>query len=155
MVLSVFFDLDKAYDSTWRLGILYNLYSLGLMAQLPLFLQNFDKQPFGSTVAPPYLDTLSLMTGVQQGSVLSVTHFVLDFNDNVVDIPILLGTLFMLMTLLHISQEASSPTWNASFSCTLISHPVVTELFFIFRRYNKGRSFLLTRETQGTVCFFP
>ena len=37
-VLGVFFDLEKAYDTTWRKGIISKLHALGLRGQLPLFL---------------------------------------------------------------------------------------------------------------------
>ena len=40
MVLAVFFDLEKAHDSTWRAMVLQSLHSLGLRGQLPLFLQS-------------------------------------------------------------------------------------------------------------------
>ncbi len=37
-VISVFFDLEKAYDTTWRYGTLKALHSAGLRGKLPLFL---------------------------------------------------------------------------------------------------------------------
>ena len=40
-VVSVFFDLEKAYDTTWRSGILKDLHDLGLKGRLPLFIQSF------------------------------------------------------------------------------------------------------------------
>ena len=39
MVLGVFFDLEKAYDTTWRVGILNQLHRLGFRGQLPTFLK--------------------------------------------------------------------------------------------------------------------
>src|SRR5678815_5971642 len=38
LTLAVFFDMEKAYDYTWRVGVLRNLHSLA-RGQLPLFLQ--------------------------------------------------------------------------------------------------------------------
>ena len=40
-VVSVFFDLEKAYDTTWKYGIMKNLHEMDLRARLPLFIQNF------------------------------------------------------------------------------------------------------------------
>ena len=40
-VVSVFFDLEKAYDTTWKYGIMRDLYNLGLRGRLPFFIQNF------------------------------------------------------------------------------------------------------------------
>ena len=39
--ISVFFDLQKAYDTTWRYGILKSLYQLGLRGCMPVFIRNF------------------------------------------------------------------------------------------------------------------
>ena len=38
-VVSVFFDLEKAYDTTWKYGIMKDLHDMDL--PLPLFIQNF------------------------------------------------------------------------------------------------------------------
>ena len=40
-VVAVFFDLEKAYDTTWKHGIMKDLHKLGLKGQLPLFIQIF------------------------------------------------------------------------------------------------------------------
>jgi hypothetical protein len=40
-LVAVFFDLEKAYDTTWRYGILRTLHRWNLRGQLPLFLSNF------------------------------------------------------------------------------------------------------------------
>ena len=40
-VVAVFFDLEKAYDTTWKYGIMKDLHKLGLKGRLPLFIQNF------------------------------------------------------------------------------------------------------------------
>lgn len=38
---AIFFDLIKAYNTTWRYGIMKDLKSLGLKARLPQFINNF------------------------------------------------------------------------------------------------------------------
>ena len=39
-LVAVFFDLQKAYDTTWKYGILQDLYSMGLRGNLPIFICN-------------------------------------------------------------------------------------------------------------------
>ena len=39
-VLAVFFDMQKAYDTKWRRGILHKLLSLNFRGHLPLFIRN-------------------------------------------------------------------------------------------------------------------
>ena len=38
--MAVFFDFEKAYDTTWRYGILKDSHDLGLKGRLPLFIQS-------------------------------------------------------------------------------------------------------------------
>jgi Reverse transcriptase (RNA-dependent DNA polymerase) len=40
-VVSVFFDLEKAYDITWKGGILRGLHKAGLRGRLPVFIAGF------------------------------------------------------------------------------------------------------------------
>ncbi|GFO28672.1 RNA-directed DNA polymerase from mobile element jockey [Plakobranchus ocellatus] len=42
-VLAVFFDLEKAYDTTWRYRILKNLFDLDFRGRLPMIISNFLK----------------------------------------------------------------------------------------------------------------
>ena len=37
-VLTIFFDLEKAYDTTWKHGILADLWDLGFRGHLPRFI---------------------------------------------------------------------------------------------------------------------
>ena len=41
--ITVFFDLEKAYDTAWRYGILRVLHDIGLRGELPLFIKAFLK----------------------------------------------------------------------------------------------------------------
>ena len=38
---AVFFDLQKAYDTTWKHGIQQDLHDMGLRGNLPIFIGNF------------------------------------------------------------------------------------------------------------------
>ena len=40
-VVAVFFYLEKAYDTTWRYGILKDIHKIGLRGRLPTFIENF------------------------------------------------------------------------------------------------------------------
>ena len=40
-VVAVFFDLEKAYDTTWRYGILKDLHNFGMKERLPNFIKSF------------------------------------------------------------------------------------------------------------------
>ena len=40
-VVAVFFDFEKAYDTTWRYGIMKDIHKLGLRGRLPTFIESF------------------------------------------------------------------------------------------------------------------
>ena len=40
-LVAVFFDLQKADDTTWKYGILQDQHSMGLRGNLPIFIGNF------------------------------------------------------------------------------------------------------------------
>ncbi len=75
-IISVFFDLEKAYDTTWRYEIPKALHSAGLRGKLPLFLKSFLRhRSFRVMVGATLSHSLSQEKGVPQCSVLSVTRF--------------------------------------------------------------------------------
>ena len=81
-VVAVFFDLEKAYDTTWRYGILRDLHELGLKGRLPVFIKSFlaDRRMqvrVGSTLS----DKFEQAQGVPQGSILSTTLFNIRINN--------------------------------------------------------------------------
>ena len=39
-VVSISFDLEKAYDTTWKYGIMKDLYDMDLRGRVPLSIQN-------------------------------------------------------------------------------------------------------------------
>ena len=45
-LVAVFFDLQKAYDTTWKYGILQDLHGMGLRGNLPIFIGNFYPTEF-------------------------------------------------------------------------------------------------------------
>ena len=87
-LVSVFFDLEKAYDMTWRHGILQDLHNIGLRGLLPLFIQQFlVERKFLVKMHGLYSDVYTQTNGVPQGSILSVTLFSLKINNIVSCIP--------------------------------------------------------------------
>ena len=79
--VGVFFDLEKAYDTTWRQGILNELCELGFKGNMLRFLKNFLANRFikvkvGNKTSNPFKQE----EGVPQGSILSVTLFSIAIN---------------------------------------------------------------------------
>ncbi|GBN62166.1 putative RNA-directed DNA polymerase from transposon X-element [Araneus ventricosus] len=82
-LVSIFVDIEKAYDQTWLFGIHRTLFEFGFRGQLSLFIKNFlshrvFKVRIGSTLSDPFVQ----LEGVPQGSVLSVTLFYHPFFPN-------------------------------------------------------------------------
>ena len=79
--MAIFFDLEKAYDTTWKHGIKQDLHDSGLRGRLPVFIENFLRdRKFKVRFGSEYSDSFDQEMGVQQGSLLSVTLFALKIN---------------------------------------------------------------------------
>ena len=80
-VVSIFFDLEKAYDTTWKYGILKDLHEAGLRGRMPIFISNFlENRNFRVRLGSTFSDPFDQEMGVPQGSILSVTLFSLKIN---------------------------------------------------------------------------
>lgn len=80
--LAVFFDLEGAYDRTWRYGILRQLHTWGVEGHLPLFIEAFLQQRrFRVRVQDKLSSVHPLDIGIPQGSTLSVTLFAIAVNN--------------------------------------------------------------------------
>ena len=80
-VVAVFFDLEKAYDTTWKYGILRDLHELGVKGRLANFLESFlAERSIQVRVGSTLSDTFRLSQGVPQGSILSTTLFNIKIN---------------------------------------------------------------------------
>lgn len=87
-VVSVFFDLEKAYDTTWKYGIMRDLSNAGLKGRMPVFISNFlANRNFRVRMGSYLSDAFEQEMGVPQGSILSVTLFILKINNIVRCIP--------------------------------------------------------------------
>ena len=79
--ISVFFDIEKAYDMTWRWGIMKDLQDHGLRGKLPKYNKEFLKnQNFAVRIQNYLSDRVEQTNGVPQRSVLAVTLFVIRIN---------------------------------------------------------------------------
>jgi len=80
----MFFYLEKAYDTTWKYGILKDLYNAGLRGNMPKLIskcltgRNFSVR-VGNTLSYPYHQ----QEGVPQGNILPVILFSTNI-DNIV-----------------------------------------------------------------------
>ena len=83
-LVAVFFDLEKAYDTTCKYGIMNDLHDIGLKGRLPVFVQNFlSNREFKVRVGSTLSEAHNQEQGVPQVSILSVTLFSLKINNNV------------------------------------------------------------------------
>ena len=80
-VVGVFFDLEKAHDTTWKYGILLDLFKVGLRGYLLMFISHFlENRLFRVRVGSTLSDQFNQEAGVSQGSILSVAVFNLKIN---------------------------------------------------------------------------
>ena len=80
-VVTMLFDLEKAYDTTWRYSILRNLQDLGIRGRLVTLIESFLADRWiqvrvGSTLSEQF----DQAQGVPQGSILSTTLFNIKMN---------------------------------------------------------------------------
>ena len=74
--LSIFFDLEKAYNTTWKHGILADLWDLGFKGHLPMFIQSFlCGCSFRVRVGSALSELHKQKMGVPQGSIQSPALF--------------------------------------------------------------------------------
>ena len=79
---AIFFDIQGAYDTTWRHGILMKAHRCDFRGRMGHFIQNFlQDRSFRVRVGGYLSDTFVQHDGIPQGSVLSVDLFSLAIND--------------------------------------------------------------------------
>jgi len=75
------FTLEKAYDTTWKHGIMKDLSDAGIRGRLPMFIQGFlQNRQFQVRLGSHMSNVFKQEMGVPQGSILSVTLFALKIN---------------------------------------------------------------------------
>ena len=80
--VGLFFDLEKAYETTWQYGIIRDLHRIGLRGRLPVFVSEYlgDRRirvRIGNTLSDEFYPG----EGVPTGGVLAVTCFGLKINE--------------------------------------------------------------------------
>ena len=84
----LYFDLEKAYDMTWRYGIMRDLRGIGLRVYMPKFIEHFLKnKTFKVRLQNICSNTHQQHNRVLLGSVLSVKLFALKINSIIKCIP--------------------------------------------------------------------
>ena len=79
--ISIFLDLEKAYDTVWKQVILNQLEKHKIKGHLAFYIQNFLQQrTIKVKVGNSYSEKLILDLGVPQGSSISVTLFLIAIN---------------------------------------------------------------------------
>ena len=79
--VAVFFDLEKAYETTWKYGIMKDLHRIGLKGRLPTFIgQYLEDRQFQVRIGSVLSNLFENEEGVPQGGVLSVTLFGIKIN---------------------------------------------------------------------------
>lgn len=98
-ITAVMFDIEKAFDMTWRFGILQQLHAWGLRGTLPIFLKHFlNNRVFEVQVGRSKSSLRHLENGVPQGSVLSTSLFTISINF------LLIGTPEPLRAILYVDD---------------------------------------------------
>jgi len=88
-LIAIFFDLQKAYDTAWRHGVLRKLWQYGMRGNLLHFMSNFLNDRYIRVRVNRATSTLRPTTeGVPQGSVLSCTCFLIAINDIAEKLPV-------------------------------------------------------------------
>ena len=86
--IALFFDLAKAYDMTWKHGILKNLHESQLRGHILAFIRNFWlNQNIRVKVENTHSEEHRVDEGVPLGSVLSCTSFALDIDGCLSNLP--------------------------------------------------------------------
>lgn len=81
-LVAIFFDIERAFDMTWRYGIMRKIHSWGFRGNLPKFLSDFMHNRIFRVRLGDTLSTVRpLENGIPQGSILSVTLFLIAIND--------------------------------------------------------------------------
>ena len=79
--MSVIFDLEKAYDTSWKYGIMKDLHDLDLRGRLPPLIINFlSERKFRVRVGTSLSDFYDQEMRVPQGIILSVIIFIFKIN---------------------------------------------------------------------------
>jgi len=81
-MVAIYFDLEKAYDTSWKYRIMKDLYNAGLRGRMPIFISKYlTGRKVSVRVGVTLSDLYDQEEGVPQGSILSVTLFNIKINN--------------------------------------------------------------------------
>lgn len=143
-LLCVFIDLKKAYDMAWRYNITQTLSSWGFRGNILSFVGNFlDNRIIRVKANNQMSEEREIFNGIPQGSVLSVTLFLIAINNILKDVkkPVK-GTLFADDVMLYV--QGKNTTSMGNFMQTAIKS---------LENWSKQTGFLLSSEKTSCVCF--
>ena len=118
--ICVSFDMMKAYDTTWRFGILRCLNEMGIRGKLPTYIQNFlSSRTFKTKIGTASSADHRLEQGVPQGSVLSCTLFSIAINGILQAIPHTIQASLYVDDLLIYGTGPYLPTLERRMQCAI------------------------------------
>ena len=154
---AVFFDIEAAYDTVLRHGILLKLHNYGVRGRMGAFLQSFlSHRHFRVRVGGHLSNSFPQENGIPQGGVLSVALFAVMINDIGDELPTAVGR-----SLLMTSPSGTRPPVPASCpdSCSFPCHALkggVRRTASAFRRLKPSPStsvdVAVLNPTWGSVC---
>ena len=81
-MVAIYFDLEKAYDTSWKYRIMKDLYNAGLRGRMPIYISKYlTWRKVSVRVGVTLSDLYDQEEGVPQGSILSVTLFNIKINN--------------------------------------------------------------------------
>ena len=112
----LFFDLEKAYETTWQYGIIRDLHRIGLRGRLPVFVSEYlrgrrIRVRIGTTLSDEFYPE----EGVPTGGVLAVTCFGLKINELPTCIAKDIFKALWEMSTIQIWNHWSTPTFRSWF----------------------------------------
>ena len=85
---AIFFDLEKAYDTTWKYGVMKVLHELGIKGRLPQFIEGFlSHRKFRVRVDTTFSSVKNQEEDEPQGNILAVTLFNIKINNVCKELP--------------------------------------------------------------------
>ena len=110
-VVAVFFDIEKAYDTSWKHHIVCTLQQTGCVGNLPRFIVGFLKDrvlkvKIGTVLSDPFPQ----QQGVPQGSVLSCSLFALAINGVIESLPANVESSLYVDDLVIFTKSSHLPT---------------------------------------------
>ena len=137
VTVAVMIDLEGAFDTVWRNGVLYKLWHLGIRGRMLLFIHSFLTQRFSRSFVYSHISEWSeTHLGIPQGSLLSVILFILHISDMTKDIP------------MHIKFADDVNAWETHNNPTVATTRVQTSLDKILSWNIKWRLILSKDKTK-------